>query len=314
MGDSLSVRLQEILRNTFQSKREESWLRRVQENARASFALRGPAALAHGSGAFDLLDARPEPGTRKRQAVSLLVHGAVIGGLLLAGSTIKHSPEPPQPSPGDGKLLIPPLSRYFHERDPRGGGKGSNNDSLPPTKGDLASHSQFVLLRPHLPTEQNPVLPVEPSLHDPDAAMALPHRDLGLPWMKDKNNSNGNDGGDTMGTKRGNTMGSTDGDDEGESAGGRYSRGAYPVKCLYCPDPEYTEEARKEKLQGIVTLEVLVRADGRAGQVKIVKGLGLGLDERAMNAVKRWRFEPARDAARNPITAWVTVETTYRLF
>jgi TonB family protein len=83
---------------------------------------------------------------------------------------------------------------------------------------------------------------------------------------------------------------------------------------LYCPDPEYTEEARKEKLQGIVTLEVLVRADGRAGQVKIVKGLGLGLDERAVNAVKAWRFDPARDAARSPIATWVTVETTYRLF
>jgi outer membrane biosynthesis protein TonB len=48
--------------------------------------------------------------------------------------------------------------------------------------------------------------------------------------------------------------------------------------------------------------------------VKIVKGVGLGLDERAINAVQGWRFDPARDAARNPIAQWVTVETTYRLF
>jgi len=166
-----------------------------------------------------------------------------------------------------------------------------------------------------LPTEQTPALPVEPTVEDLNATTPAQHvRDLGLPWMKDKNNSNGNDGGNTMGTKHGDTMGSSEGDYEGESVGDRYSRGAYPVRCLYCPDPEYTEEARKEKLQGIVTLEVLVRADGRAGRVKIVKGLGLGLDERAMDAVNAWRFEPARDAARNPVATWVTVETTYRLF
>lgn len=311
MGNSLSVRLREI----FQSKNEDGWLGRVRQNARAFFELRRVPLLAHGgAGAFDLIDARPEPGTRKRQAVSFLVHGAVIGALLLFASHAPGRP-PGNPPPGkDGPLLYPPITKYLSQREPSGGNKGSNRDLLPPTMGELAAHSQFVLVRPHLPTEQNPVLPVEPTLYDPNATMAVTHRDLGLPWMKDKNNSNGNQGGNGIGTKTGDSIGSTDGDDEGEVIGGRYALGAYPVKCLYCPDPEYSDAARKEKLQGIVTLEVLVRPDGRVGRVRIVKGLGLGLDERAMDAVRGWRFEPARDAARNPIAQWVTVETTYRLF
>jgi TonB family protein len=311
MGNSLSVRLREI----FQGKNEEGWLGRVRQNARAFFELRKVPALAHvGAGAFDLLDGRSAPGTKKRQAVSLLVHAAVIGGLLLIGAKVPERRPGDHQAGKDGPLLYPPLSRYLYEHEPRGGGKGSNHDLLPPTAGGLAAHSRFVIIRPHLPTEQNPILPVEPTLYDTNATQAVTHRDLGLPWMKDKNNSNGDKGGNGIGTKAGDSIGSTDGDDEGEATGGRYAPGAYPVKCLYCPDPEYSDEARKAKMQGIVTLEVLVRPDGRVGRVRIVKGLGLGLDERAMDAVRGWRFEPARDAARKPIAQWVTVETTYRLF
>ena len=308
MGKTGLVRLLEILQN----RSEESWLGRVQMNTRAFFELRrSPALVQASAGAFDLLDARSAPGTRRRQAVSVLMHMGAIGVLVFAATT-KHPPPPPPPSE-DGTLRFPPLSKYFSAIDPRGGGKGSNHDLLPPTKGDLAAHSRFVLISPHLPTEPQPVVPVEPTLYDPNPVVTQ-HRDLGLPSMADKNNSNGKDGGNTIGLKRGDTMGSTEGQDEGESFGSRYAPGTYPVKCLYCPDPEYSDEARKAKMQGSVTLEVLVRADGRVGRVKIIKGLGMGLDERAMDAVRGWRFEPARDAARNPIAQWVTVETTYRLF
>src|SRR5262249_22745393 len=72
--------------------------------------------------------------------------------------------------------------------------------------------------------------------------------------------------------------------------------------------------ARHAKLQGNVTLRVLVTADGRASRLNIVRGIGLGLDERAMETVRKWRFEPARDAKRNALAQWVTVEVTYRLF
>jgi periplasmic protein TonB len=310
MGDSLLVRLRE----SFQNKQEESWWRRVQENAHAFLALRGvKPCSASGAHSFDLLDAGPAPGTRQRQSVSILLHGVVIAALLLLGG-IARDPINPKVPVGTGPLLVP-LNRLLAAMEPRGRGAGSNHDLLPPTAGEMAPRARFVLVPPRLPDERLHELPVAPTLLDPNATTVTQIRNLGLPSMKDRNNSNGNDGGNTIGTKRGRTMGSTDDDDGGESdTVGPYAAGAYPVKCLYCPDPEYTDEARHEKLQGSVTLRVLVTRDGRAGQIKIMKGIGLGLDERSIEAVRGWRFQPARDANKNPIAQWVTVETTYRLF
>ncbi len=61
-------------------------------------------------------------------------------------------------------------------------------------------------------------------------------------------------------------------------------------------------------------MEVLVGADGRAREVRVLKGLGMGLDESAIAAVRAWRFTPAMDGQRRPMATWVTVETRFQLF
>jgi protein TonB len=94
----------------------------------------------------------------------------------------------------------------------------------------------------------------------------------------------------------------------------RYQPGTTQASCAYCPDPQYTDEAREAKLQGTVTLQVLVGADGRAAQIRLVRGIGLGLDDRAVQSVRGWKFIPARDASRRPIPSWVTIEAIFRLF
>jgi protein TonB len=110
------------------------------------------------------------------------------------------------------------------------------------------------------------------------------------------------------------------GDDEGPGAGqGNADHGPYAnvvslPRCAHCPDPQYTDEAREAKLQGKVTLQVLVGADGRASQIRILQGIGLGLDERAEQAIRGWKFVPAHDAAHRTVPAWVTVEAVFRLF
>jgi periplasmic protein TonB len=310
MGNSPLVRLSKVLQTTV----EESWVGRVRQNARAFFELRG-AALAHGgAGAFDLLEMRPPAGTRQRQAASLLAHVVVIGGLLWLGGQVAKDPMKPLILvPEDGHLKYSPL-KDAPERQGSGKGAGGAHDQLPPTVGDWASRSQMVLIHPRLPKEEKPALPIEPTVFD-SSMNDVRHVVLGLPSMKQPNGSNGQNGDDGMGDKPGHSMGTTKDDGVGETEyGGPPVAGAYPVKCVYCPDPEYTDEARHEKLQGSVTLRVLVMADGRAGQVRIVRGLGLGLDERAVDMVRKWRFEPARDASRKAIAEWVTVEATYRLF
>ena len=315
MGDSFSVRLG----GNFQNKNEEGWWERVNGNARVFFLLRGAKVCAAGGvGAFDLLDAGPAPGTEQRQAASLVLHGLIIGILLLVGGHIaKTPPGGYKPPNGSGPLLFPPLRSFLFGETPSGRGKGGNHNVLPPSYGHLPQPSPIVLAPPRIPDQREVPLPVDPVIFDANSSMSNQHfRELGLPWMKDRNLSNGPGGSNTIGDKDGNSVGTSDKEGKGGESeyDGPYLPGMTQVACLYCPDPEYTDEARHEKLQGSVTLRVLVTKDGRAGQVKIVKGLGLGLDDRAVVAVRTWRFQPARDANKNAITEWVTVEATYRLF
>jgi TonB family protein len=76
--------------------------------------------------------------------------------------------------------------------------------------------------------------------------------------------------------------------------------------------PLYTEAARVRGLQGDVLLELVVRRDGSVGDVRIVKGLGHGLDQRAVDAVRQWRFSPARRRG-TPVDVLVEVAMEFRL-
>jgi len=301
----------------FQTTNEESWMERVKQNARAFFELRSAPMLAHGgAGAFDLLEGRPQPRRLERQAGSLVVHTVGIGILLWMGGRAVNDPVKLQILVPDGGPLTFSRLKTAPAPEKPGSGKGAGgaHDQLPPTSGDWASRLQKVLIHPRLPNEEKPVLPVEPAIFDP-RLNDLRHVDPGLPTMRERNGSNGQNGDDGIGDKPGHGMGTSKDDGEGTTEyGGPPVPGVYPVKYLYCPDPEYTDEARHAKLQGNVTLRVLVTADGRASRLNIVRGIGLGLDERAMETVRKWRFEPARDAKRNALAQWVTVEVTCRLF
>src|SRR5215472_13133753 len=73
-------------------------------------------------------------------------------------------------------------------------------------------------------------------------------------------------------------------------------------KGLYTPEPEYSDAARRNLLEGKVGLDVVIDNKGRVGYVKVRKPLGMGLDENAVNTVKQWRFTPAmKDGAPVPI-------------
>jgi len=82
---------------------------------------------------------------------------------------------------------------------------------------------------------------------------------------------------------------------------------------IFRPDPPYSEEARKAKLQGTVTLAIIVDVDGAVHDVHVVKPVGMGLDEKAAETVSTWKFKPAK---RNgvPVPVRVLVEVTFRLF
>lgn len=169
---------------------------------------------------------------------------------------------------------------------------------------------------PHMPQNLNPRLAVNPVLADAEAPPLsnVPITQVGLPWMKDIADSGGQGGPDGLGNGRGRGMGDREGNRAGWGHTGLYAKGMTRPACQYCPDPTYSDEARQSKLQGVVTLEVLVGADGRAAEIHVLRGLGYGLDERAEQTVRTWRFVPARDAAGRGVPTWVTVEVSFHLY
>ena len=83
--------------------------------------------------------------------------------------------------------------------------------------------------------------------------------------------------------------------------------------CAYCPAPEYTSRARRAKIQGTVGMEAVVTVDGRAQRISVIKGLDTGLDKKAVEAIKKWRFTPAHDADGRPVAISVPVDLTFSL-
>ena len=299
----------------------DSWFRRVRENLRQLLA---PGALLPSSanGAPIHLP-RWESSARsgRAQSASLLTHALLIAAL--AGLAV----QPPRPSQrgvplGDRRppsiaLSASLLDSLRGHRSEEGRGKGSGHDLLPARQGNLPARSAIQIVKPTLPQNVNPGLPVPPTILEASAPRVLPPvNNIGLPWMPDQNNSSGRGNGTTIGDG---PDGDSIGDTPGEGAGhgrrpGVYQPGVTPPTCGYCPDPQYTDQAREARLQGAVTLLVLVGADGRASQVRITRGIGLGLDDRAVETIRTWKFVPARDAARRAIPAWITVEAMFRLF
>ena len=92
----------------------------------------------------------------------------------------------------------------------------------------------------------------------------------------------------------------------------RVGGGVTPPIVIYRVEPAYSEEARKAKYQGTVVLSAIVRKDGTLEVLKVIRGVGLGLDENAIQALKQWKFRPgAKDG--NPVDVALYVEVNFSL-
>jgi len=132
--------------------------------------------------------------------------------------------------------------------------------------------------------------------------------------------SNGTGSGGGIGSGNGGGIGSGSGPGFGPGHGGGTGGGVFRVgggvsapKAIFAPDPEYSEEARKAKYSGTCVLWLIVGRDGRPRDIKVARTLGLGLDEKAIEAVKTWRFEPAKKDGQ-PVDVQINVEVSFRLY
>jgi periplasmic protein TonB len=205
-----------------------------------------------------------------------------------------------------------------------GGGGGGTHEQLPPTKGKAPKFrpTQYTPPAPVI-RNPNPKLVVDPSLlGPPDLKVSNPAlNNMGDPLAASINYSGGPGGGGGIGTGTGGGIGSGAGGglgpgEGGGTGGGMFRAGVNGVgqpACIYCPDPEYSEEARKAKYQGTVLLEVTILLDGRVTSPHVLRGPGLGLEEKAITAVRTWRMRPCTGPNGKPVNCTATIEIGFRL-
>jgi TonB family protein len=204
-----------------------------------------------------------------------------------------------------------------------GGGGGGEHKPLPETQGKIPKFNLTRITPPLQAPHPNPKLPAEPTLLGPPELKIPSPNDpnFGDPLAAMMSASAGSGAQGGMGTGEGGGIGSGTGGGLGPGSGGGTGGGAYRPgtggvgypACLYCPEPQYSEDARKAKFQGIVVLQVIIQPDGHATNIQIVKGAGLGLDEKAIEAVRTWRFKPAIGPNGTPVATITPIEVNFRL-
>jgi periplasmic protein TonB len=245
----------------------------------------------------------------------------IVAGTLIGRHIVKAAP-PVRPTvtlvdPGPLPDLKPSRTQVG------GGGGGGDRDVLEATKGKAPKFSMQQITPPVVVVRnEHPKLTAEPTVIVPPqvqlAANNMPN--LGDPMAHAILPSNGTGSGGGIGSGSGGGVGSGKGPGLGPGEGGgtgggvfRVGGGVAPPRVIYNPEPEFSEEARKAKYQGTCTLGLIVGTDGRPSNIRVLSSLGMGLDEKAIEAVKNWKFEPAMKDG-HPVRVEIAVEVDFHLY
>ena len=232
------------------------------------------------------------------------------------------------------------------QEKPGGGGGGGREEQKPASFGKTPQASltvpQVVAPDPHPPAIKNPVLPVaatvvaDPMLVPPDARVLA----YGDPKSKSTDPSSGPGTGGGIGTGKGGGIGPGEGGGIGPGRGGNIGGGDYheggggpggggggtdynrvfsgkdvtsKARILSKPEPQYTEEARKNQVTGTVVLKAVFSSSGQVTQIRAISGLPNGLTERAIAAARSIKFVPATKDG-HPVSMWFQLEYNFNLY
>ena len=262
------------------------------------------------------------PVQRSNFVVSAVLHACAIAVVLASSVWIADHP---QEVKQQVVSLVGGLSDYTlpaGKQKTGGGGGGGDHDILAASKGSAPRFAREQITPPVIVLRNdNPKLTAEPTVVGPPDIRLPQTATLGDPLSRILGSpSNGTGAGGGIGIGIGGGVGSGEGSGLGPGHGGGIGGGVYRVgggvsapRVLYDPDPEYSEEARQAKYQGTVILWVVIGPDGRAQQIRVSRALGMGLDEKAIEAVRKWRFQPAEKDG-HPVAVQVNVEVNFRLY
>jgi protein TonB len=241
-------------------------------------------------------------------AVGLHVAVFLIIALIIAHHVIVTEPPRQQVE----AITLPPPPPIMPRADRMGGG-GGQHDLAPVTQGHLPKPSPTPLVPPKAPPTIAPKLAVEPTVnYQKDLKMADNMPNIGMPNSSLKGFSMGNGNGSGIGSGNGNGVGPGSGGNIG--GGPMHIGGAIkPPSVAYSVDPEFSEEARKAKFSGNVQVYLWVDEQGNPSHVRVVRGVGMGLDEKAVEAVRQYKFHPAMLNGK-PVKVDLYIEVNFQIF
>ncbi len=259
--------------------------------------------------------------------VSVIVHVALVG-LLLSGVFETH--QVTQRAMHETVTLIAPSPDTYAlpvaKKVISGGGGGGDHDALPAPKGhppkvalQQITPPAIVMRNPRPKLTAEPTVVAPPQVHLADNHLPTIGPSNG-PVMPAAPPSNGTGSGGGIGSGSGGGLGVGHGPGVGAGIGGGIGGGVYKVgggisapTAISSPDPDYTEEARRAKKQGTCVLWLIVDSTGHPRDIRVIRGLGFGLDAKALEAVQRWKFQPALKDGR-PVDVQISVEVEFHLY
>ncbi|MGH9588439.1 MAG: energy transducer TonB [Acidobacteriaceae bacterium] len=255
-------------------------------------------------------------------ALALVLHLAILGIIVLLGLAEWHTRaiKKENATAIDVKPFIPITPKM----QPMGGGGGGGVHSpIEASKGHLPEMSKHPIAPPQLLKVDHPKLPAPPSI------MMLSHvklPDANMPNIGMPNSpqvalaSQGGGSGSGFGSGSGGGLGSGNGNGLGPGSGGNTGGGVMrpgggvsaPV-LLHYVDPEFSDEARRAKYQGICVVSLIVDKNGDPQNIQIVRALGMGLDQKAEEAVRQYKFKPAYYHG-HAVPVLINVEVNFRIY
>jgi TonB family protein len=257
----------------------------------------------------------------KSSLMSVGLHALFIFALIIPTYLVYRNPQALPTSVT--KLFMPPAPVMPVMKDKSGGGGGGGRKApTPPSKGQLPRGDVKQIVPPMVEIKNlAPELAVETTVIAPQLAhlTPLPNIAFGDPNGVVGPPSAGPGTGGGIGTGRGTGIGSGTGGGVGPGTGGGIGGGVFNVGggvsepvLLTQIQPEYSDDGRKARIQGTVELLIIVTADGTVKFDNVRKNLGYGLDQKAIDAVKKWKFAPGKKDGK-PVATYVSVLVNFSL-
>jgi periplasmic protein TonB len=247
-------------------------------------------------------------------AIAVVLHGVVFLFIIYLVAHHVQIAAPVKPVVTLTDVSVPPPPPPVAPKATQMGGGGGQHDIAPVSKGRIPPRADTQIVPPKAPPPIQPKLAVEPTIVlQKDLKMAnnnMPN--FGMPTSSLPGASLGNGNGTGIGSGNGSGIGPGSG---GNTGGGvmHVGGGIKAPVVIYSVDPEFSEEARKAKFSGNVEVYLWVDENGNPSHIKVARGVGMGLDEKAIEAVRQYKFKPATQNGK-PVKVDLYIDVNFQIF